>query len=148
KPVHVLHFDGHGHFEQTSAEHGDPCMDGGTGTLAFENDEGALDEIKAPDLAEVLQHSGVRLAVLNACQSAKGGGDDAFGSVAAALIRSGVDAVVAMSAKVLVGAAARYVEAFYREICGGEPAPAAHERARQALYDVPLRHVHRRRRDE
>jgi hypothetical protein len=64
------------------------------------------------------------------------------------LIRSGVDAVVAMSASVLVVSAARYVEAFYRRLAAGEAVTLAHERARQALHDNPERHLHQRRRDE
>ncbi|AGP41195.1 CHAT domain-containing protein [Sorangium cellulosum] len=148
RPVHVLHFDGHGHFEPAAAAHGGPCMDGGTGTLAFEDEDGGHAPVAAPQLAQVLQNSGVPLVVLNACRSARGGDSDAFSSVAAALVRSGIDAVVAMSAKVLVVAAARYVEAFYGAIAEGEPVPAAHERGRQRLHDEPRRHVYRRRRDE
>lgn len=148
RPVHVLHFDGHGHFEPAAAAHGGPCMDGGTGTLAFEDQDGGHAPVAAPQLAQVLQNSGVPLVVLNACRSARGGESDAFSSVAAALVRSGIDAVVAMSAKVLVVAAARYVEAFYGAIAEGEPVPAAHERGRQRLHDEPRRHVYRRRREE
>ncbi|WP_437504649.1 CHAT domain-containing protein [Sorangium sp. So ce1099] len=148
RPVHVLHFDGHGHFEPAAAAHGGPCMDGGTGTLAFEDEDGGHDPVAAPQLTQVLQNSGVPLVVLNACRSARGDDSDAFSSVAAALVRSGIDAVVAMSAKVLVVAAARYVEAFYGAIAEGEPVPAAHERGRQRLHDEPRRHVYRRRREE
>ncbi|KYF82567.1 hypothetical protein BE17_48080 [Sorangium cellulosum] len=148
RPVHVLHFDGHGHFEPAVAAHGGPCMDGGTGTLAFEDEDGGHAPVAAPLLTQVLQNSGVPLVVLNACRSARGGDSDAFSSVAAALVRSGIDAVVAMSAKVLVVAAARYVEAFYGAIAEGEPVQAAHERGRQRLHDEPRRHVYRRRREE
>ncbi|WP_437657146.1 CHAT domain-containing protein [Sorangium sp. So ce1182] len=148
RPVHVLHFDGHGHFEPAASAHGGPCMDGGTGTLAFEDEHGDHTPVAAPQLAQVLQNSGVPLVLLNACRSARGDDSDAFSSVAAALVRSGIDAVVAMSAKVLVVAAARYVEAFYGAIAEGEPVPAAHERGRQRLHDEPRRHVYRRRREE
>jgi CHAT domain-containing protein len=95
-------------------------------------------------VAQVLLDSGVRLVVLTACQSAMGSSDDAFGSVAAQLIRSGIDAVAAMSASVLAVSASRYAEAFYQALATGTPAPLAQERARQALYDNPRRHVYRR----
>jgi tetratricopeptide (TPR) repeat protein len=137
-PIHVLHFDGHGIFDSRGAQ----------GKLAFENDDGNLNLVAGETLAQVLQDSGVRLAVLTACQSAKGAMDDLFSSVAAQLIRSGVDAVAAMSASVLVASATKYVEAFYRGLAAGESAPIAHERARQALHDDQRRHRHRRRRDE
>jgi tetratricopeptide (TPR) repeat protein len=148
-PVHILHFDGHGSFEAEP----DPddrlrMSGGGQGKLAFEKDDGKLDLVPAERLAQVLQDSSVRLGVLTACQSAKGAADDLFSSVAARLIKGGVDAVAAMSASVLVASAARYVEAFYRKIAEGKPVTEAHERARQALHDDPHRHLHRRRRDE
>jgi tetratricopeptide (TPR) repeat protein len=89
----------------------------------------------------------VRLAVLDACQSAMGSGEDAFSSVATRLIQGGVDNVVAMSASVLVAATTRYFEKFYRELVGGVSTPTAQERARQALHDDPRRHMQQRRRD-
>jgi tetratricopeptide (TPR) repeat protein len=147
--VHLLHFDGHGTFALNELpQDGLRLSGGGQGMLAFEDDEGKLDLVKAEDVAQVLQHSGVRLAVITACQSAMSASDDAFSSIAARLIRGGLDAVVAMSASVLVVSAARYVEAFYRALSNGIPVPIAHERARQDLYDNPRRHIHRRHRAE
>src|SRR5437764_3733532 len=149
RPVHILHFDGHGTFGgETINQDGMRRSGGEQGKLAFENEKGQLDLVEAGDLAQVLQDSGVKLAVLDACQSAMGAADDAFSSVAARLIKGGVDAVVAMSASVLVARTTRYFEAFYRELKDGIPAPTAQERARQALHDDPHRHIHRRRRDE
>jgi tetratricopeptide (TPR) repeat protein len=147
-PIHVLHFDGHGTVEGWRA--GDERVQGGDwrGQLAFEDESGEVDAVPADTLAQVLQDSGVKLAVLTACQSALGRADDAFSSVAARLIRSGVDAVAAMSASILVASSARYAEAFYHALGTGVSAPLAQERARQALHDNPRRHVHRRRRDE
>jgi tetratricopeptide (TPR) repeat protein len=148
-PIHLLHFDGHGTFSEEVDEQDGLHLSGGEqGMLAFENDEGKLALVKAEDVAQVLQDSGVRLAMLTACQSAMSSADDAFSSIAARLIKGGVDAVVAMSASVLVASATRYVEAFYNELAMGTPVPTAQERARQALYDDPRRHVHRRKRDE
>src|SRR6266702_5063858 len=148
-PIHVLHFDGHGTFDEQVDEKDNLHLNAGKqGMLAFENDEGKLDLVKAEDVAQVLQDSGVRLAMLTACQSALSSADDAFSSVAARLIKSGVDAVAAMSASVLVASATRYAEAFYHELAAGAPAPTAQERARQALYDDPRRHLLSRRKDE
>ncbi len=138
-PIQVLHFDGHGVFAKGK---------NAQGMLAFENDQGRVDLVRAEDVAQVLQDSGVRLAVLTACQSALGAADDAFSSVAAQLIRSGVDAVMAMSASVLVVTASRYAEALYRALAAGTPTPVAQERARQALHDDPRRNMHRRRVDD
>lgn len=136
-PVHLLHFDGHGGF--VGGRRADGSY-GATGSLIFEDDDGKADAVDAADLAEVLQDSGVALAVLNACQSAQGDDDDAFSSAAARLVQSGVDGVVAMSASVLVAAATRYVAAFYQRLAGGDSVPLAHERARQELHARPQRH--------
>jgi tetratricopeptide (TPR) repeat protein len=149
RPVHILHFDGHGAFAGEVAGSHEQLLSGrAQGWLAFEDDDGKTQLVAADTLANVLQAVGVRLAVLTACQSAVGAAEDAFSSVAGRLIKGGVDAVVAMGASVLVVAAARYVEAFYRELAGGTTAPAAHELARQALYVNPKRHVFQRERDK
>jgi len=141
RPVHVFHFDGHGMFDEKNEKQG---------MLAFEKDGEQLDLVKASDIRNALQQSGVRLVVLTACQSAMINVDDALSSVAAQLLQSdgGVDAVVAMSASILVVSAARYTEAFYRALAGGLSAQIAHERAQYLLYENPLRHPHRRRLDE
>ncbi|MGZ6366510.1 MAG: CHAT domain-containing protein, partial [Ktedonobacteraceae bacterium] len=149
RQVHVLHFDGHGTFdEQTHGQDEHLLEGGGRGKLAFEDDKGQLDLVEAEDLAQVLLNSSVKLAVLTACQSAMGSAEDVFSSVATRLIRGGIDAVVAMSASVLVASATLYVEAFYHAIAEGIAAPIAQEQARQALYDDPARHLIRRRSDE
>src|SRR5712691_2516284 len=98
RPVHVLHFDGHGVFSTAGVRQG---------MLAFENEEGWVDAVEAKVLAQALQNSGVRLVVLTACQSAMSSEEDIFSSVAAQLIQCGIDTVVAMSTKVLVTSAVR-----------------------------------------
>ena len=145
-PIHVLHFDGHGAFGDVAmARDGVRFLSKGPrGMLAFEDEEAKLELVSAEELAQVLQDSGVRLAVFTACQSAQGAMDDVFSSVAARLLKGGIDAVVAMSASVLVASATRYVEAFYRALTKGEAVPLAQERARQALHDDPRRHLSRR----
>lgn len=153
RPVHVLHFDGHGVFQPEGADppypaDGHTLRGGGSGMLAFEKADGSLDLVPAAQLGTLLQDSGVSLAVLTACQSALSAEDSAFSSVAGRLIESGVPGVVAMSASVLVASAARYVEAFYAAMAAGRPVPLAHEQARQALHDNPERHVHRRSDDQ
>src|SRR6266568_3609386 len=145
RPIHVLHFDGHGAFDEQMDGQDEHILDGsGQGKLAFENDKGQLHLVHAEDLADVLLKSGVKLAVLTACQSAMSSADNAFSSVAARLIQGGIDAVVAMSASVLVASATLYVEAFYRAIADGTSATMAQEQARQALHDDPARHIIRR----
>ena len=139
RPIHVLHFDGHGVFGAAGVKQG---------MLAFESEEGGLDAVAAERVAWALQDSGVRLVVLTACQSALGSQEDSSSSVAAQLTRCGVDAVVAMSSTILAASAARYAEAFYRALATGAPVSGAHEQARRALHNDPRRHPQRRHQDE
>ncbi|MDQ3702006.1 MAG: CHAT domain-containing protein, partial [Chloroflexota bacterium] len=58
RPVHVLHFDGHGVFEGDLAGGGSEPGDAGEagrGLLAFENEAGGQERVSAGDLAQVLQ---------------------------------------------------------------------------------------------
>lgn len=138
RPIHVLHFDGHGVFNEQDRQ----------GALAFEDDRGALHLVNAAELAKVLRHSGVQLVVLTACHSARGAADDALSTVAARLLSGGIDAVVAMSAAFLATSAARYTEAFYHAIASGLAIPQAQEQARARLYADPRRHPLYRRKNE
>ncbi len=52
-------------------------------------------------LGQMLAGEGVRLAVLNACRGGAGGGQAA--SVAGALVRAGIPAVIAMQADITSG---------------------------------------------
>jgi tetratricopeptide (TPR) repeat protein len=150
-PIHIFHFDGHGIFgDGQQGSQADPhvLQGGGQGMLAFETEEGTLDLVKAENLAQTLLDSGVQLAILTACQSAMSDASDVFSSVAARLIRGGIKAVSAMSASILVVSAARYTEAFYKELAAGAQVSLAQERARQSLYTNPRRHTLSRVRSE
>lgn len=144
RPVHVVHFDGHGVFVTHHGQiHtiGAAPVTSGQGMLAFEDGHGHQDLVSADTLANILQSSGVQLSVFNACQSAVSSEHDVFSSVAGRLIQGGLNAVVAMSASVLVVSAARYVAAFYTALAHEQPVPVAHEQARQALHDDQRRHL-------
>jgi hypothetical protein len=142
-PVHVLHFDGHGldEADDSIAElspEGQPSGLRRQG-LAFEDAGGRLDLVPPHVLAQVLQGSEVRVAVLTACRSALSAGADPFSSIAAQLIRSGLDAVVGMGANLLADSAQRFAESFYRAVAAGVAVPEALGRVRQAMHDAPGR---------
>jgi tetratricopeptide (TPR) repeat protein len=137
-PIHVLHFDGHGELGGKEQH----------GMLLFETEKGKRSSVAASNLAKVLKNSSVRLAVLTACKSAINTEDDAFSSASTQLIINGVNAVIAMSSSILETSAARYVEAFYRALVEGQPVYIAQDRARQALYRDPSRHLLSLQRDE
>jgi hypothetical protein len=115
-PFDVVHFDGHGVYDQRV----------GLGGLCFEdpNDAPKLrgrapELIHAEKLAEVIRDHRIPLVFLEACQSAATESDPTA-SVAAKLLDQGVTSVVAMSHSVLVETAHRFVKAFYRELAEGK----------------------------
>ena len=163
RPVHILHFDGHGAFADVkppSTSHAEFKKDTTIpqGYLAFENDECDMDLVKADDVAQILNGGGVRVVLLDACQTStmseqtttsdEARRELALGSVATRLLTVGVDAVVAMSASVLVTATAIFFGEFYTQIVSGTNVPTAIERARQALQANAVRFLYPVRNDE
>lgn len=122
---HVWHFIGHGGF----------ARDGTTGQLIFEDAIGDPEAVSALQLGIMLNRSGLRLVVLDACSSAQLA-TDAFRSVAPALIRAQVPAVVAMQFKVPEEATAAFAAEFYRALTEGLPIDACVTEGRRAVMNV------------
>jgi hypothetical protein len=118
---HVLHFSGHGRFAD------------GEGMLLFEDESGHQEEVDRDTLAHLLQGSKVRLAVLNACESAQASEHDAFTSVAAALVRVGLPAVIAHQCPMPDISAIAFAAEFYRALADGLPVDAAVCEGRRAI---------------
>jgi CHAT domain-containing protein len=104
---HILHFDGHGVLSGSSE-----------GRIVFETADGKDEEITAGQLNDLLGEYAVPGVVLNACQSAmlNEESEDAFSSVAAALLRSGARSVLAMSYSLYVSGAQEFLPAFYSSL--------------------------------
>lgn len=123
-PWHVLHFIGHGDFD----------MVGGQGRLWLCGPDGRGDALSARDLANMCQaHPSLRLAVLNACQSAYGDGVDPYSSMAAALVRARVPAVVAMQYPITDDAAEAFTAPFYEGLAAGQPVDLCMRFGRQRI---------------
>lgn len=147
RPVHILHFDGHGKYNRYPVGQDHEGVKGGQ--LLFETADSRGDSVDADSLGDTLCYAGVRVAVLNACQSATiGEKDDISSSMAIRLLQGNMQAVVAMSASVLATSAALYVKAFYGTLAAGGAVQAAHEQAQRALRKHPERHPLQRRPDE
>ncbi|RZM81817.1 tetratricopeptide repeat protein [Leptolyngbya iicbica] len=134
-PYEIVHFDGHGVYDRRV----------GLGALCFEDPRDSdklgqrlLKLIHAPELAAELQHYGVPLIFLEACQTAQAT-DDPMASVAARLLEEGVGSVVAMSHSVLVETARRFVEPFYRTLAEGKRVGDAMLAGQEELYGDPER---------
>jgi hypothetical protein len=123
---HVLHYMGHGGFDQQRG-----------GFLMFTDGAGRGAQVTAADLGVMLRdHSSMRLAVLNACQAGRTDPHDPFAGVADTLVRRGIPAVVAMQFEITDTAAVEFAPALYGALATGRPIDAAIAEARKAMYIV------------
>ena len=123
-PWHIFHFIGHGAFDRRADE----------GALALADDDGQTYLIHATPLGRLLaNHGTLRLAVLNACEGAKGGQRDLFSSTAAKLAQRDIPAVLAMQYEISDHAAIELTRAFYESLADGLPVDAALAEARTAI---------------
>ncbi len=123
-PWHVIHYSGHALY--------DPAQQ--AGKLLLADEIGEPYELRAHELARLLEaQPSVRLVVLNACEGARGDEQQAFSSLAAALVRRGLPAVLAMQYAILDEAAKEFSRSFYTALAAGLPVDAATGEARKAL---------------
>ncbi len=124
-PVHLLHFVGHGWYDDGSGRSGLVLTDAG----------GQAAVIDAATLGVILEGcSTLRLLFLNACAGARVAERDAFQGTAQHLVRQGAPVVVAMQFDIETTRAARLAQEFYRALADGWPAEAAITEARKALF--------------
>jgi Tfp pilus assembly protein PilF len=126
-PFHILHFMGHGKFDEESSE----------GMLFFEQCDGTSQPFEGRRLAQLLHDfDSLRLVVLNACHTAKAvgtHGPNPFAGTASALVMGGVPAVVAMSGPVSDLAAVAFSRTFYQRLAAGDAIEAAVTEGRLAI---------------
>jgi len=124
---HIFHFIGHGLFGVSGA-------DGDEGALLLADDANQAQPLSATGLARLLaDHDALRLAVLNACHGAQSDGRSLFASVATALVRRGLPAVLAMHDALSDAAAVECTRSFYGALTNGLPVDAAVTEARKAM---------------
>ncbi|HSN87918.1 MAG TPA: CHAT domain-containing protein, partial [Thermoanaerobaculia bacterium] len=126
--IHVLHFMGHGVFEEWTGE----------GALLFEGEDGAAFPVSGRGLAQELKgFRSLRFVVLNACHTAQAVGErgsNPFAGVATALVMEGVPAVVAMRRPISDAAALAFGRTLYERLAAGEPVDTAVAEARLAIH--------------
>jgi CHAT domain-containing protein len=127
-PFEVFHYLGHAEVVQ------------GEGALIFENTDGSAERVQGKILAQKLGDSTrLKLLVLNACRTGRSSASPAgnpFGGVAAALVRAGFPAVLAMQEVIPDDAAIALSRALYRKLALRQPIEKALAEARQAVYDL------------
>lgn len=122
---HVLHFVGHGAFDEQAQD----------GILLFEDLEGRGNPVTGESLGVLLHdHESLRLVVLNACEGARTSSTDPFAGAAQSLVRKGIPAVIAMQFEISDGAAITLAGEFYSAVADGYPVDAALSEARKAIF--------------
>lgn len=116
KDFHGIHYAGHGSFDKGTGE----------GALLFRDRNGAPQSIIGETLAASLRDfPSLRFAVLNASHSGKISSINPLGGVAAALLRSGLSAVVAFQTQIADDEAIAFTKSFYRRLAAGDPIDVA-----------------------
>lgn len=123
-PTHVIHFIGHGDFDDRLRE----------GVLYFQDKLGSRTSVTSAVLGPYLRdHDPLRLVVLNACRSARTDAVDPFAGIAQGLVQQDATAVVAMQFPISDRAAATFASDFYGSLADGLPVDQAVTSARKAL---------------
>jgi WD40 repeat protein len=122
---HVLHFIGHGYFDRQI-----DC-----GVLMLEDNTKRGRSATGDELGVLLHdHRSLRIAILNACEGARGSIHDPFSGVAQRLVQQGIPAVVAMQFEISDQAAITFGKEFYAPLADGYPVDAALAETRKAIF--------------
>jgi hypothetical protein len=123
-PWHIFHFVGHAVYDEEAGE----------GLLLLADDSGEALPLSATQLGRLLaDHRTLRLALLNACEGARGHEQSLFSSAASLLVRRGMPAVLAMQYGITDEAAIEFARSFYSALAVGLPVDAALSEARKAI---------------
>jgi hypothetical protein len=121
--VDVVHFVGHGDFDERERE----------GSLLLEDEQGRPRRLGSEALGQVLCGRGLRLVFLNACETGRGGRVEWNRGVAPALVAAGLPAVVANQYPVLDSAATAFARELYAQLAVGRALGDAAREARVAV---------------
>lgn len=111
------------------------AKDGKEAMLLFESPTGESEQVSALELGVLLRGSGLRLVVLDACDSARLL-IEPFRSIAPALIRAQIPAVVAMQFPIPQQSTYVFAGEFYRALAEGFPIDACVTEGRKAVMSV------------
>ncbi|MGA7992974.1 MAG: CHAT domain-containing protein, partial [Thermoanaerobaculia bacterium] len=121
--VDVLHFVGHGAWDEKE----------GTGALLLVDGRGRSTWVETDRLQRLLCGRGLRLVVLNACETGRGSRTDFLRGVAPALLAGGIPAVVANQYKVLDASATAFARHLMWALARGHTLGVAAREARVAV---------------
>src|ERR1044072_8577849 len=123
--THILHFIGHGAFDETNNE----------GVLIMADEDGKTQVVDSERLRVLVQgRSRLALIVLNSCLGTLGGDAQPFSSVAAGLGKSGIPAGIAMQFEISDDAAREISQIFYTSLSLNMPVDAALTEGRRRIF--------------
>jgi beta-lactam-binding protein with PASTA domain len=130
----IFHFAGHGTFGRAGAEarYG---ADDGEGAILLVAEDGSAAPMPAEELAVNLRGRGVQLVVLGACETGRRGEGSVWSGVAAALMKAGIPASVAMQYSIWDDAAIAFNRSLYRALAVGFPLDYAVSAGRLAAFN-------------
>jgi hypothetical protein len=161
--VDILHFDGHGvfdaegvYFEEakmvfpeayagTKAGENSLVNRKNMGYLVFETEDGKRALIDAEKLGDMLHQQAVSLVFLSACQSGMVGtseesvDEEALGSIAVRLAKTGIPSIIAMTYSVLINSTEKLLGQFYENLTNGKAIAESLDNARRHLIRNPDR---------
>lgn len=131
----LFHFGGHGVSESNEIDpaSGRPIRQG---SIVLRGEDGRARLVGAASLALELRRSGVRVALLGACDAGRQDGVSAWTGIAPALVEKGVAAVIGMQFRIADDIAIGFGETFYRELARGVSVDEAVSTARLAVYHI------------
>jgi CHAT domain-containing protein len=121
--VDVLHFVGHGAFDEKEK----------TGSLFLVDARGRSLAVDTDRLLRLLVGRALKLVVLNACETGRGGRTDFLRGAAPALLAGGIPAVLANQYKVLDASATAFARHLYWSLAKGHSLGTAAREARVAV---------------
>jgi hypothetical protein len=129
--AHVFHFSGHGTFDEMITAQ--PGMLAGEGQLVFDDGQQGADPVPADSVAINLRSRGVRVAMLNACQTGQSDSVNVWSSAATALLTANLGAVVGMQFRVGDASAIVFAREFYQALVDGATIDEAVSKGRHGV---------------
>ena len=130
--AHLFHFAGHGDLDKDTLS-AQPGKYEGEGFIILDNGRNAAVQFNAGQLALRLRQAGVRVAVLGACRSGRRDDVNTWSSVATALLKAGLGAVVGMQYTIRDKNAIAFAGVFYKALLAGLPIDEAVTAGRLAV---------------
>jgi hypothetical protein len=130
EPADVFHFSGHGIYEPD----GQDGNGGGHGLLVMADENNQADEVQSNELGSLLARGQIRLVVLDACETGERDRFRQWSSVAMALLKVGIPAVVAMQFSVYDDLTKIFASKLYEYLVGGLDIDEAVTQGRRAVF--------------